>query len=124
MHTETGYSFHLGDSIYKVTGGEGKKGPRTIITNKSCLNTNKKEELSCLIISVMISRKTENSLHELIIVDLNPSITISIQPSKGLAKLLDNDTGTNKSVKRDSRWRTASTTRCRGFDIYPERGHN
>jgi hypothetical protein len=74
------------------------------------------------IIIIDISRKTKNSLHKLIIVDLNPSITIGIQPSKGLGKLFDNNTCANKSVKRNPRRRTSS--RCGGgsFDIYPERG--
>ena len=70
------------------------------------------------------SRKTENSMHELIIVDLDPSITIRIQPSKGLAKLFDDDTGAHKSIKRDSRWRAASNGNLTSFNVYPARGNN
>lgn len=61
-------------------------------------------------------------MHELIIVDLDPSITIGIQPLEGLAKLFDDDTCTDKSVKRDSRWRATSSTNGSTFDVYPEEG--
>lgn len=70
-----------------------------------------------------ISRKTKNSLHERLIADLNPSTAVGIQSSKSLGKLFDDNTGTDKSVKRNRRRRCTSTTRyaC-SFDIYPERG--
>ena len=55
-------------------------------------------------IIIGISRKTKNGLHECFIVDLNPSITINIQPLKGLGRLFDDNPGTDKSVKRNSRW--------------------
>ena len=59
-------------------------------------------------IIIGVSRKTKNGLHELIIVDLNPSITIGIQPLKGLGKLLDDNVGTDKSVKRNSKRGTSN----------------
>ena len=78
----------------------------------------------CLQVTKIGSRRTQDSVHELIVVDLNPTVTVGIQPLEGLGNSLDNNTCPNKSVKCDTR-RGSMVTWCGyagSFDIYPEIG--
>ena len=65
------------------------------------------------------SRKTQHGLQELLIVDLNPAISVGIMASKRFGKLPDDDASTDEAIKGDSRRRHARSDRDRGFDVYP-----
>jgi hypothetical protein len=45
-------------------------------------------------------------VHELVVVDLDPSIAVGIELPKALAELLNNNASTDKSVERDPRRRS------------------
>jgi hypothetical protein len=44
-------------------------------------------------------REAKHSVHKLIVVDLDPSITIGVDLAKGLAELLDNNASADKAIK-------------------------
>lgn len=67
------------------------------------------------------SGQAQDGVHELIIVDLDPSIPIIIQLLEALAELLDDNTSTDESIKGDSRRRAATRCGLVGW-IYPGRG--
>ena len=70
------------------------------------------------------SRCAKHSVHELIVVDLNPTITVGIQLLEGLCDSLDHNTSPDEAVERNAGRGTMMTgcTWASGFDIYPERG--
>jgi len=56
-------------------------------------------------------------VHELVVIDLNPPITIGIEPSERLAELLDNDTSADEAVEANARWRPTILTDRGCFDV-------
>jgi hypothetical protein len=62
-------------------------------------------------------------MHELIVVDLDPPIPISIELAKRFTELLDDNASTDESVERDTRRRSTTDSSLISFSIYPqERG--
>ena len=113
------------ESAYKQSLRENLKKEREHFRQKKKRKKRNFESNSPLSINLssyhsITSRKAKNSQHELIIVDLDPSIMIGIQLLEGLGKLFDDNTSSDKSVKRDSSTSTYSSA-C-SFDIYPVRG--
>jgi len=62
------------------------------------------------------SRQAENSLHELIIADLNPPIAVRIEFLECLAELLDNDTCTYEAVEGNTG--DSGTGNMRGCGVF------
>ena len=62
-------------------------------------------------------RKAEDSVHELVVVDLDPSIAVGIELPKALAKLLNNNASADKSVKGDTRRRGTTCGRLVRFFV-------
>ena len=46
--------------------------------------------------------RAENGAHELVVVDLNPSIPVGVEPLEGLRQSLDHDARANEAVEGDS----------------------
>ena len=70
-------------------------------------------------------RCTEDGVHELIVADLHPTISIGIQLLEGLRKGLDHDTSPDETIERDAGGRgVGSRNRRRSsfVNIYPENG--
>lgn len=65
------------------------------------------------------SRKRQNGLHELIVVDLDPSIPIAVQLGERLADLLDHDAGPDESVEGNTRSGSVTCGHPAGFNILP-----
>ena len=64
-------------------------------------------------------------MHELVVADLHPTISIGIQLLEGLRKGLDHDTSPDETIERDAGGRgVGSRNRRRSsfVNIYPENG--
>jgi hypothetical protein len=49
------------------------------------------------------SGQTQHRLHELIVIDLDPSTIVRIEPPKRLAQLFDHDASANETIEGDTR---------------------
>lgn len=65
------------------------------------------------------SRQRQHRLHELIVVDLDPSIPITVQFGKRLANLLDHDAGPDEPVEGDAWSGSVTCGHPAGFNILP-----
>ena len=60
-------------------------------------------------------------MHELIVVKLDPTATLSVKTLEGLGELLDDDASTNKAVKGNAWRRACASAGCRlgSYNVYP-----
>ena len=65
----------------------------------------------------MSLRCAENGAHELVVVDLNPSIAVGVEPLERLRQGLDDDTCAHEAVEGDSGWGAVpgARRRARGY---------
>lgn len=63
------------------------------------------------------SGKTEDGVHELIIIDLDPPITVGVETAERFAKLFDDDAGADKSIERDAGGRSSTGNSLVGLSI-------
>ena len=69
------------------------------------------------------SRQRQDSLQELVIVDLNPTIAVAVKSGERLGYLLHNDARAHKAVERDARlnpWVGTVGLWCRRFHVLNE----
>lgn len=68
------------------------------------------------------SGRAEDGVHELVVVDLDPAVTVGIELLEGLGESLDHDARAHEAVERDARRRTADCSSAGSFvNIYPDR---
>ena len=68
-------------------------------------------------------RCTEDGVHELLVVDLHPSVAIGVELLERLREGLDHDARTHEAVERDAGGRGSRHNWRRGFlNIYPRSG--
>lgn len=66
------------------------------------------------------SRRAEDSAHELLIIDLDPTIAVGIKPLERFRKGLDNDARAHEAIEGDAGWGRARHLNTGSyFDIYP-----
>ena len=68
-------------------------------------------------------RCTEDGVHELVVVDLHPSVAVGVELLERLRERLDDDARAHEAVEGDAGRRTVGTSYSRGFtNIYPDTG--
>ena len=70
------------------------------------------------------SRQAQHGVHELLVVDLHPSVAVRVELLERLRDLLDDDARAHEAVERDPlRGRAVACTRARTCgEVYPARG--
>ena len=102
--------------------------PTTVIIHPTivCINQNtdyiytfvRAKYTRCEFLVCCTLRKTQDRGHELVVIDLNPPITIGVEPSERLAELFDNDTSADEAVECNAGWGSTILANRRCFDVY------
>ena len=61
-------------------------------------------------------------MHELLVVDLHPSVAVRVELLERLRNLLDDDACADKAVERDTRRGSVTCARAGACKVYPSRG--